>query len=281
MHVRAAHRSARRLLISVLLTFTSNGVHAIGDSGGNVSCEDFSLLVAALDTGTPESLAQALEAELLRVQGQLSMRVRLGHAISKASLDRWKADTRRSLVNTIPCGDIVLKMRPLDYAVAAGNVVAADFLLDRGADPSGLSVDSTVFTRCEALWQPIHAQDPQFVRRLAVYERLIRRGGDIHFRDGSGNDALMVCFEPGLIELLVRNGAKVRPEHLDQAISHGQYNGNPTIRAARTAPFRLSFFAARTSPSEWMTTQIRSPNCGALLYYKGEKCVILKKLFET
>jgi uncharacterized protein len=145
--------------------------------------------------------------------------------------------------------DRLMGWTPLHYAAATGNVVLAEFLLERGIDP-----DSRSARRETPLYVAAEAGQERMVRRLlelgvdvnardrvertplmraclsgqeGVVRLLLERGARIDARDRLGSTPLMFCRREELIRLLVRRGARVNVRN--------QRGDMPILRAARTA----------------------------------------------
>jgi hypothetical protein len=245
-------------------------------AGGSVSCTDFSPYLRQIESGTGESIENSIPAELQRLHDALPLTMRLKHRLSASAGRAWLAQAERDLITRGPCPEET--RRPLDYAVNAANLSATAFLLDRGADPSGLSNDTSLYMRCQESRIDERQREARFSnsKMLAAYELTLRRGGNLNFRDRMGNGVFETCHTQALTRFFLSHGAQVQPYDVDEAI-RTSLDGTSVSRDQALARLRL-LVERGGQPSDRYRETLGLQDCGGI--FQPASCQAVRQVLS-
>ncbi len=209
-----------RSIIGAILLSPAYSAFGIGDSGGH-GCSGLSAEFAKTTAlGSPDDLADAIKKELLSREAlrpkQKSTPAWIRRLFKDLPTDEAPARVNeKDVVESRICG-APGGSRPLDVAVAAGNIANVEFLLSRGADPNGvlgsMSSEGSIYSRCLRLSSvPMsngrRLTDVPTHRVLTAYDVLLKRGGRLDIYDTRGFGPLHFCNDPAIVQYFLARGA--------------------------------------------------------------------------
>lgn len=225
--LRPAHSSRRvsivRLVGGLFALLMAGSAHAIGDSGG---CAMNRALIDAAATGPASAMHAHLASHMARAWKNLEPAMRTVLESSPRAIQEWQSATRKTFLNgsDFGCGEGKL----LNHAIRGGNIDVVKWLVDEGADPSGmrdgLSPDS-VFFRCpEAFARPGLTEAEATQRTEAIYRLLIDRGADknrsVSHSQFQAANALTGCSSERMLRLMLQLGVDRSPQFGDLPALH-------------------------------------------------------------
>ncbi len=216
----------------------------------------------------------ASELGVLRLPALFFLRTSLAGQVT------WPTKRAKRLLTDGPCP--YRAHRPLDYAVAYGNLPVTQYLLAHGVNPSAFNGSTTLYMRCDSL--PWIARTPPGEtdgNRLQAYALTIAAGGDVNLWNAHGS-ALQVCRSLHFLRFLVAHGARPHQVHLESAIDSALTRYARAPEDAKEAFERIAFFTAfGLEPTSAFRRKLKAKNCGAS-ESKGEViCTEIRRLFNV
>jgi ankyrin repeat protein len=202
-----------RSLVALLMMALGGPVQAVGDSASCGVLRPLSMLAMSADR---KSLQDFVGERLRQAEADEFIAKRLYRELA-GTRESYRAEVKAALVRE---EDDCNHLTALEYAVAAGNIAAAEFLLDNGADPNALGIRGanpaqfrtrTILMRCLDLAANSHTRqlgikvEPS--HRTRALQLLIDRGADVNARDAGGETALHICTDIDALTIYLAKGA--------------------------------------------------------------------------
>jgi len=212
----------------------------------------------------------------------------------------WRDKQKRTLITSGTCGKT-----PLHVAVGYGNLTAVDWLIDHGADPSGVVAApeelverasrrgfpaptyGNLYSRCSSIPGSLgRATEATQHARLQAFAQTVRRGGRPSMRaDGTSyafgdeKNSMDGCFDADVLEAILSAGARASSGNLKHAVFDALTKPSKSEAQVHSATRSAEIFLAHGArPNSEVLRLLSKPTCGIPKQLAEEGAPICERL---